>query len=81
MDNIVGRLYVGVFLLSFAAHYNCKVTHTEIFNTINAYANKSCVIDGFFKPERMIGEGHHGAVWKGINYFIFGKKKHIFIQP
>lgn len=65
MDIIIKRLYVGIILLLFIAHYTCEARHDDIFDTINEYANKSRVIDGFFKPERTLGEGYSAAVWNG----------------
>lgn len=70
MYNIIKWLYGGILLFIFAAHYTCKVKHLEIVNEIKSYADNGSVIDGFFKPDRMLGEGYCGSVWKGIKFFF-----------
>lgn len=73
MDKITKRLCNVIVLIIFITYCICveEVEHQDIFIEIKPYTKKGRIIDGFFKPDRMIGEGASGALWKGINFKMF----------
>lgn len=60
MKKFLWRLSTSITLLMLIVCCNC-----EIEDEVQAYVNSSGIIDEIFKPEKMIGKGSFGRVWKG----------------
>lgn len=73
MDKLINSMPIACMgLLLFIVYCNCitildKIQASAISNKIQVYADHGDIIDGLFKPERMLGEGGFADVWKGIN--------------
>lgn len=84
MNNIIRHLFAGIILLRILLAVHCanEVEHPEIEKEINKYVITGDAIDGFFKPNQMLGTGDFGGVWKGKKMFYdnFFKKKKIVLS-
>lgn len=78
MDNIIKRLCVGIILNLCVINCICELEHPDISKFIKPYENNGRVIDDIFKPERLLGEGYYGAVWKGIIYMFLNVQEKLY---
>lgn len=56
------RIYISIILLLFVFHCNC-----DLESDIQSFANNHSIIDDIFRPDRKLGRGTFGIVFKGIN--------------
>lgn len=80
MDILIKKLW-PLLLLLLINECNCapKRKFNEIRKLVVDIVNKGEKIDQVLIPEGLeeIGQGSNGIIWKGINYLLCIKKKHV----